>query len=396
MFADDEFDFEDSFDSEIFEVLETSGEVSNLPDINARHAVVIDRLSGQILFGKKETEKCKMASTTKIMTCLIVLENTSLNDIVTISSKAAHTGGSTLGISTNDKITVENLLYGLMLRSGNDAAVALAEHVGGSIEGFADLMNKKALALGLSSTHFVTPHGLDEDEHYTTALDLAILADYALQNETFAKIVKTKTITININGTSRTISNTNELLGNLEGIYGVKTGFTNGANRCLVTACKRGDLDIICVVLGCDTKKFRTQDSAKLINYVFKNFKVVDIEELIDSNFAKWYLLHNNSFYINKGMSQILELYLDKNNMPFSQMAVNINDIDRINVSISFCSYHEAPVFINTNIGILDFKIDDKNLFSLNILSYNEIPKRNAFWYLGYLLGNYFNFFKTA
>lgn len=156
--ADDEFVDDDLSFSEINKVIETSGEASNIPDINARHAVVIDRASRQILFGKKENEKCKMASTTKIMTCIVVLENSSITDIVTISSKAANTGGSSLGIEANDKVSVESLLYGLMLKSGNDAAVALAEHIGGDIQGFADLMNKKALELGLISTHFITPH----------------------------------------------------------------------------------------------------------------------------------------------------------------------------------------------------------------------------------------------
>ena len=172
-----------------------------------------------------------------------------------------------------------------MLKSGNDAAVALAEYAGGSIENFSLMMNKKAQELTLSGTHFVTPHGLDSDEHFTTALDLAYLADYALKNETFAKIVKTKTCTILINNQPLTISNTNELLGNFEGIYGVKTGFTNGANRCLVTSCKRNDLDFICVVLGCDTKKDRTRDSIKLLDYSFKNFSVVNFKKIATNNY---------------------------------------------------------------------------------------------------------------
>ena len=191
-------------------------------------------------------------------------------------------------MSVNDKITVENLLYGLMLVSGNDAAVALSEFIGNSVEGFANMMNQKAANLGLISTHFVTPHGLDQDEHYTTAHELAKIADYALQNETFAKIVKTSNYTVTIDGNSKSLHNTNELLGYLDGVYGVKTGFTNGANRCLVTSCKRGDLDVICVVLGCDTKKDRGLDSIELINYTFNNFSVVNIKDIIDKNFNDW------------------------------------------------------------------------------------------------------------
>ena len=188
-------------------------------------------------------------STTKIMTATIIIENCDLSQSVTVSKKAASTGGSRLGLKTNDKITIKDLLYGLLLCSGNDAAVALAETAGGDIQGFSKLMNNKAKALGLKNTNFESPHGLDSDGHYTTAYELAILSDYALKNKTFLEIVGTKNYTVTINGYPKTLSNTNELLGNLNGIYGVKTGFTNGANRCLVTSCKRNDMDIICVVL---------------------------------------------------------------------------------------------------------------------------------------------------
>ena len=172
----------------------TSSPQSDEPKVNARHAVIFDRNSKTAIYGKHEKEKCKMASTTKIMTAIVVIEKSNLNDIVKISSKAALTGGSRLGLSKNDKISVKHLLYGLMLKSGNDAAVALAEHTGGNINTFALMMNQKAKILNLSNTNFVTPHGLDNDSHYTSALDLAILSDYALKNELFSKIVKAKSI----------------------------------------------------------------------------------------------------------------------------------------------------------------------------------------------------------
>ena len=132
---------------------------------------------------------------------------------------------------------------------GNDCAVAIAEHISGSVENFANLMNQKAQELSLTHTHFVTPHGLDDPAHYTTAYELALLTDYALKNKTFQNIVSTKTITITVNGYPRTISNTNELLGNLNGVYGVKTGFTFNAGRCLVSSCQQNGMDIIVVVL---------------------------------------------------------------------------------------------------------------------------------------------------
>lgn len=280
-----------------------------------------------------------------------------------------------------------------MLKSGNDAAVALAEHVGGSIENFALMMNKKALDLNLLNTHFVTPHGLDNDEHFTTAVDLACLADYALNNKIFSKIVKTEIYTILINNHPKTISNTNELLGNFDGIYGVKTGFTNGANRCLVTSCKRNDLDFICIVLGCDTKKDRTRDSIKLLNYSFKNFSLVNLKNIATSKFQDWNKLHKNSFLINKGKSQNLNLYLNESNFTFENIALKKSEKDSINIEMDFNSYFEAPLCINTKIGKLHLYINDKEYYSIDIFNKNEIERKGIFDYISCIFKNYCYYF---
>ncbi len=265
--------------------------------------------------------------------------------------------------------------------------------LGGSIEAFADKMNQKAKTLNLSSTHFVTPHGLDDDNHYTSALDLAILTDYALRNETFSKIVKTKVYTIILNGYPKTLSNTNELLGRLDGIYGVKTGFTNGANRCLVTACKRGDLDIICVVLGCDTKKHRSLDSIKLINYTFDNYSLVNIKDIINNNFEIWSNSHKKSFTVSKGISQDLELCLDTSDFSFSHLAVNNEDLEKISTSVSFQSYFNAPLQKNSKIGKIILEIDGTPYLSVGILNNNTINKKRYYDYIFYVLKNYPRFF---
>ena len=383
VFADDLLPLEENYDvSEVLEevqsveVTDNSSEISN---INARAYVVLDRASNTVLVGKNENQKKKMASTTKIMTALVVIENANLSDTVEVSKKAASTGGSRLGLHTGDKITVSDLLYGLMLCSGNDAAVALAEYISGSIDEFANLMNSKAAELNLTNTHFVTPHGLDEEEHYTTAYELAFLTNYALENKTFAKIVGTKNYTVTINGYSKSLSNTNELLGALDGIYGVKTGFTNGANRCLVTACKRGDLDVICIVLGCDTKKDRTRDSVKLINYVFNNFSMVNIYEFINNEFNTWVSETKNSFIINKGVSSNLELYLDEKDFPYTKIAINNQYLESLYVEIDFNNYYEAPLYENTLIGTLTFKINEIDYFYIKIKNSNYINKK-SFW----------------
>ena len=245
------------------DVVDVTAVATTEPKILSRHCIVMDRKTGTVLYEKDAYTKTAMASTTKILTAIVALENSSLQDEVTISKKAAGTGGSTLGITSNTKMTMESLLYGLLLRSGNDCAVAIAEYIGQNLDRFADLMNKKAEEIGLVNSHFVTPHGLDSDEHYTTAYDMAILTQYALQNEIFAQIVNTKQINIMAGNYSRHLNNTHELLGNVSGVYGVKTGFTGNAGRCLVTAVKRDNLDIIIVVLGADTKKIRTEDTQK-------------------------------------------------------------------------------------------------------------------------------------
>ena len=384
VFADDE-DFE-SFD-DISSVINASSDIITEPIINSRAAIVYDRNSGQILFGKNENEKRKMASTTKILTALIVIENSNLDDIVTISSKAAGTGGSRLGLHTNDKISVRNLLYGLMLCSGNDAAVALAEYVGGSVSDFAVLMNQKCSDLGLQSTHFVTPHGLDNDDHYTTAYELAVITNYALQNDIFRKLVGTKNYTVTINNSSKTLSNTNELLGNLNGVYGVKTGFTNGANRCLVTAVKRNNLDIICIVLGADTKKDRTKDSIELIEYVFNNFEPVNIKQKINEEFDNWKLCNLSNFSIEKGISNNLEFVLD--DLPYHFLHIHSNFMDSISIYIYCDNTLEAPIISNSVIGYLTVSINNESIIQLNIKTANSIDKKDYLDFFNEIFSTY-------
>ena len=385
--------FADDIDTETIDVsteinsfTDTYTEPIKEPDVNSRACVVIDRKTNSVLFGKNENSKKKMASTTKIMTATIIIEKCNLTDTIEISKKAAGTGGSRLGLKTGDKITVLDLLYGLMLRSGNDAAVALAEYAGGDINGFAELMNAKALELGLTNTHFETPHGLDSNEHYTTAYELALLSNYALNNTTFAKIVGTKNYTITINSSPKDLSNTNELLGNMQGVYGIKTGFTNGANRCLVTACKRNNMDIICVVLGADTKKFRTIDSIKLINYVFNNFAVYDLESFVNKNFEDWKKDNLNTFIINKGLSQ--DVFLNIENLDISKVPIRKDLINSFEMKVECQKYFKAPVKGNSSIGNIVISNSGKEIAKCNISIMNNIDKKNSSYYFIYLLKN--------
>ena len=398
VFADDLSPVEDDFDiSEILgdiESMETSTDSLEIPTINSRAYVVIDRKSNTILVGKNENQKKKMASTTKIMTALVVIENCNLSDTVEVSKKAAGTGGSRLGLKTGDKITVYDLLYGLMMCSGNDAAVSLAEHVAGSISDFAELMNQKALELGLSNTHFVTPHGLDEDEHYTTAYELAILANHAMNNEIFAKIVGTKNYTITINGYPKALTNTNELLGVLNGVYGIKTGFTNGANRCLVTCCKRGDMDIICVVLGADTKKYRTTDSIKLIEYAFSHFTYVNVEQIVSDYFKTWKEAFSHTITISKCVSKHLDITYE--NLPYPSIPVREDLVNSFQVYINCESVLNAPVEKGTSIGTITLELDGNILYSGDIFVNNTIEHKNILDYLLYFYQNFSEILNTV
>lgn len=279
----------------------------NEPKIYSKRALIYERSSKNILYGKNIDQICKMASTTKIMSSVVILKYANLNSNVTISKKAAKTGGSRLGLHTGDKVLVKDLLYGMLLCSGNDAAVALAEYTAGSEKKFVNLMNLTALEIGLTKTHFESPHGLDNPNHFTTIYELAKITDYALNIKALKKIVSTKKYTVYINGNPKQIHNTNELLGT-KNVYGVKTGFTSKAGRCLVSAYKDSNLDIIVIVLGADTKSIRTSDSRKLIKYAVDNYKIVDAKSYATSVTLNEIAKYKNVLTINKSNSRFAKV----------------------------------------------------------------------------------------
>lgn len=249
---------------------------TGIPSVSASSAVLIDAPSGRILFGKNENQRRGMASTTKIMTAIVALENSSLDKLVTVAPSAAGVEGSSVYLYAGEEVTMETLLYALMLQSANDAAAAIAYEIAGGIESFADMMNEKAASLGLHDTHFMNPHGLDDENHYTTAYELALISAYALKNDTFAKIVSTekKVIPLHNSSASRLLVNHNRLLRSYDDIIGVKTGFTKKCGRTLVSAAERDGVRLICVTLndGDDWKDHRA-----LLDY---GFSLYETEEL--------------------------------------------------------------------------------------------------------------------
>lgn len=214
--------------------------------ISAQSAILTDGITGRVLYEKDADRRSLIASTTKIMTALLVCENCNVLDIVEVPPQAVGVEGSSIYLREGEKITVQELLYGMMLCSGNDAATALAIHCAGSVEAFSAQMNEKARLLGMSGTHFANPHGLDAAQHYSTARDLAILARYAMENALFAQTVATKTTRIG----TRVFTNHNKLLWRVDGAQGVKTGYTRAAGRILVSAARRQGRRLIAVTIN--------------------------------------------------------------------------------------------------------------------------------------------------
>ncbi len=246
--------------------------------ISAKSAVLIDSVSGRILYEVNSHEKLPMASTTKIMTGLLACESGKFNDAVKTSPFASGTEGSSLWLKIGEKQTLEDLTYGLMLKSGNDAAVAIAEHLAGNIDAFAALMNERAKKIGAINTSFKNPHGLDCEGHYTTSYDLALITREAMKNDLFRKIVSTKHYSIPLQGEKwdRAFKNHNKLLWLYEGCNGVKTGYTKKCGRCLVSSAERDGKKLICVTINAPND---WSDHTYLLDYGFENFKGTTVVE---------------------------------------------------------------------------------------------------------------------
>ena len=235
--------------------------------VSAEKAIVLDGRTGRVLYEKNADSRSLIASTTKIMTALVVCEQCNVLDRVRIPKEAVGIEGSSMYLREGEVLTVQELLYGLMLHSGNDAAVALAIYCGGTVEGFAQLMNDKAHRLGLKNTHFVNPNGLDAPDHYSTARDLAVLSAYAMENPIFARTVSARTVKTG----ERYLTNHNKLLWRVEGANGVKTGYTRAAGRILVSGAMRNGRQLIAVTINAPDD---WNDHASMLEEGFSRFSV--------------------------------------------------------------------------------------------------------------------------
>ncbi len=244
-----------------------------VPSLSAEASILVDGSSGQVLYEWNADERLANASTTKILTAIVVMENSDLQDMVTVSERAVSTGESGINLVVGEQLTVEQLLYTMLVQSANDAATALAEHVGGSVEHFADMMNAKAQSLGAVNTHFVNPHGLDDPNHYTTARDLAIMGCYAMRMPLFRKMVTTASYTIPWPGHpwDRVATAHNKFLEMYQYATGIKTGLTNRAGYCLVGSASKNGRELVSAVLGCSHETFYN-DTITLMEYGFNDW----------------------------------------------------------------------------------------------------------------------------
>lgn len=331
----------------------------------AKSAALMDAESGRVLFEKDGYNEMPMASTTKIMTCIVALENAKLDDVVTISKYASTMPDVQLNVSAGEQYILNDLLYSLMLESHNDVAVAIAEHVGGSVEGFAKMMNKKAKELGCKHTNFVTPNGLDADGHYTTAAELAKIASYAIKNKDFINITNTASHSFRElkKGRTFTVSNKDRFLYMYDGAIGIKTGFTGKAGYCFVGAVKKNGKTLVSAVLGCGWpphKSYKWSDTITLMNYGMKNFEK---RQIFDSN------KEFDPVQVIDGKINQVGLHYD------GDISLLIGKNEVVKVVYKIPAAIPAPVEADTVVGSAKYYVGDQLIEEVPILTTSSIER---------------------
>jgi D-alanyl-D-alanine carboxypeptidase (penicillin-binding protein 5/6) len=335
------------------------------PDVKAQSAILLDAKTGQVLYEKKIHTRSAPASTTKIMTAILAIESGRLDDVVKVSMRAAATRGSSMYLYSGQTLSLRELVTGLLMRSGNDAAVAIAEHLAGSVDAFAEMMNRKALIIGATNTHFRNPHGLSTPGHYTTAYDLAVITRYALANPVFAEIVNTKETTIewqDRKGRERDVNlrNTNRLLWMLEEADGVKTGTTNEAGPCLVSSATKGNHKIIAVVLHDHSRWY---DSMQLLKYGFDNYDLYDFASRSD-------ILAD--IPVEGGLADSVGAEI----IEPAALVVKADDYKFVTVEVNLPEKIKAPVYQGQKLGEIIFFIGDKAVKTIDIVATKDINER--------------------
>ncbi len=322
---------------------------------SAKAAAVINGDTGEIIYAQNADERLPMASTTKIMTALLLCENADLNEEITVTADMLRVEGSSMGLLAGDRVTYHDLLYGMMLASGNDAANVTAISLGGSVQKFAEMMNEKAEELGLKDTHFVTPSGLDADGHYTTAKELALLAAYALKNEEFAKAAASESAVLNYGNPPyrRSLTNHNKMLKLFDGAVGVKTGFTKKSGRCLVSAARRDGKLAVAVTLN-DPDDWN--DHANLLELGLNSIK--------QTNYTPKTSCYN--IPVIGSAEEYIEVFID----PYT---VNTLETENISCTVNLPKFVYAPISKGDILGTAEYKMGDEVIGRVELTALRDI-----------------------
>ena len=338
------------------------------PEVRAAGAVLIEKESGRVLWQRCADKAMPPASTTKIMTAVIVLENSKLDEIISVDKAACTAPKVKMGLKAGEKISVEQLLYALMLQSSNDAAVALAIGISGSEERFCALMNKKAKEIGCKDTYFVTPNGIDKGEHHSTPYDLALIAAYALNNAEFCRIIQTHSVNFKTDKASYSIYNHDRFLTEYKGALGVKTGFTGKAGHCFAGAAKRGELTLVSVVFasgwGSAGKESKWRDTKALMNYGFENYRYEQLANKGDIVCEK---------EVKNGEEKTLRLVLARD------FGTALKTNEKYSVFYDIPDVLTAPVKTGQILGFARVRINGESIADIPVLAEKSI-KRLGFW----------------
>lgn len=330
---------------------------------SARAACVLEMNTGRVLYAHSEQEQLPMASTTKVMTALLALESGDMDAPVTCSENAYGVPGTSIYLSLGETLKMGDMVTGLMLASGNDAAVAIAEHVGGSVEGFAQMMNERAVQLGAMNTHFITPHGLPMDGHYTTAYDLSLIAREAMRRHDFRELVSTQRASIPWadHEYDRVLQNKNRLLATYEGATGVKTGYTRAAGRCLVFGAQREGMELVGVVLGCPDW---FDESARLMDSCFETYTLVNLAQ---ENTAL------GTVVVRGGIAQGVDAVTQR------MLSAPIAQGEEARIQIDLPQTLEAPVLLGQCLGEARVLVDGQVIDTQPLIAARSVQKANFF-----------------
>lgn len=350
-------------------------------EISSPSAVVICENTGRILYDKNANQKRPMASLTKLMTAIIFVENCRMNEIIQIDKNACYIGGSEVGLVPNTQISAKDLLTGMLLPSGNDAATQIAIHIAGSTENFAKMMNIRAKELGLTNTKFVTPHGLDNEDHYSTAYEMALISKYARNYKEIRDIVQTKYATITINNNQKQLKNTNALLFDYPYTTGMKTGFTDDAGRCLSASASKDNLNLIAVVLGSESSQIRFSETKQILEETFEKYNYYDL-----SNFTNIYI---NIPIIKGQKNNYIVTYSDN-----ISEALTKEEYSNIQVKQELLKEINAPMHKNDYIGKVTIYTGDYIIYEKEIHLEYDIQKKKVKDYMYYILSHLFDKFE--